>query len=96
LYFSKNKQQKYIFVKIDIDMKTEHSLHSKKAILIQWISNLDDGNVIDKIFELKRDLEDQQFNADKNAQLSIEHGIEDADNGRLQPHSKAIEIYGKW
>jgi hypothetical protein len=72
-------------------MKTQHSLQSRKDILIEWISNLEDGTVIDKIFELKRDFEDQQFKEDKNAQLSIQRGIEDADNGRLQPHSKAVD-----
>lgn len=27
---------------------------------------------------------------------SIENGITDADNGNVNPHSKARDIYGKW
>lgn len=73
------------------------NLQNKKIELIQWLSTLNDLSIIEKLMKLreteKKEWWDEISDAEKSA---IEKGIQDADNGKLNPHSNAKEIYGKW
>ena len=78
-------------------MDTDVQIQNKKLELIQWLSTIEDLNFLEKISEFisrenKKDWADQISDAERQ---SIEKGIEQADAGRLNPHSKAREIYGK-
>ena len=78
-------------------MDTDLQIQNKKLELIQWLSTIEDLNFLEKISEFisrenKKDWEDLISDAERQ---SIEKGIEQADAGRLNPHSKAREIYGK-
>ena len=77
-------------------MDTKLQIQNKKLELIQWLSTIEDLNFLEKISDLirenKKDWADQISDAERQ---SIEKGIAQADNGKLNPHSKAREIYGK-
>ena len=78
-------------------MDTDLQIQNKKLELIQWLSTIEDLNFLEKISEFisrenKKDWADLIKDAERQ---SIEKGIKQADSGRLNPHSKAREIYGK-
>lgn len=78
-------------------MNTELQIQNKKLELIQWLSTIEDLKFLEKISDLishekKKDWWDEISDAEKQ---SIEKGIAQADAGKLNPHSKAREIYGK-
>lgn len=79
-------------------MNSELEIQRKKLELIQWLSTIEDLNFLEKISDLisrenKKDWWDETSEAERK---SIEKGIVQADEGKLNPHSKAREIYGKW
>ena len=78
-------------------MKTDHLLLDKKIELIQWLSSIDDKLTIEKLLEFRKS-EDSAWwkSATENEKQSIQKGIEDAENGKLNPHSSAKEMYEKW
>lgn len=78
-------------------MNTDLQIQNKKLELIQWLSTIEDLNILDKISDMisrerKKDWWDDISDAEKR---SIEKGIAQADAGKLNPHSKARKIYGK-
>jgi hypothetical protein len=78
-------------------MKAELNLQSKKLELIQWLSTIEDLSVINKILDLKKQENKDWWNliSDEEKQ-SIEIGLQDADAGKLNSHSKARQLYEKW
>ena len=70
---------------------------NEKIELIQWLSTLENSAVIDKLLKFRQN-ESQNWWASVSAEekLSIEKGIQDADNGKLEPHSTARRLYEKW
>lgn len=78
-------------------MDTQLQIQNKKLELIQWLSTIEDLKFLEKISDLisnekKKDWWDEISDAEKE---SLEKGIEQADSGKLNPHSKARAIYGK-
>jgi len=69
----------------------------KKLELIQWLSALEDQEVIEKLSNFRKeetkDWWDSISAEEKNA---IEKGINDADEKKLKSHSEARKIYDKW
>ena len=78
-------------------MHTKLNIEEKKLALIQWLSGIDDPQLIDSIMKLKdreqADWWDQVSEAEK---ASIEKGLADAESGKLEPHSTARKRYEKW
>jgi predicted transcriptional regulator len=77
---------------MDIELKMER----KKLELIQWLSTLEDEVVIDKIADLRSNQKDWWDTISDDEKASIEKGLEDADSGKLTPHSEARKLYAKW
>lgn len=78
-------------------MNTELQVQNKKLELIQYLSTIEDLTILEKISDLitlenKKDWWNEISDAEKN---SIEKGIAQSDAGKLDPHSKAREIYEK-
>ena len=70
---------------------------NKKIELIQWLSSIEDSSIIDKIMELKKKESKDWWNSiSDDEKQSIEKGIQDADSGKLKPHSEARKLYEKW
>lgn len=72
------------------------NIQDRKLELIQWLSVIEDVSLLDKLIQLKeentRDWWDEISDGEKE---SIQIGIEDADAGRVKPHSEARAIYEK-
>ena len=62
-------------------MKIELNLQNKKLELIQWLSIEENKDWWNSIAESEKE--------------AIETGIQDANDGKLNPHSKARKIYEK-
>lgn len=78
-------------------MKAELNIQSKKIELIQWLSTIEDLSVINKIIDLKKQENKDWWNSiSENEKQSVEKGLQDAEAGKLNSHSKAKELYGKW
>jgi predicted transcriptional regulator len=69
------------------------NIEERKLELIQWLSVIDDVSLLDRLAELKeqstRDWWDEISDDEKE---SISKGLEDADAGKLKPHSDASAI----
>ncbi len=78
-------------------MSTELKIQNIKLELIQWLSTLEDASIIEEIMELrKRDNKDWWNSISEDEKQSVERGLEDAESGKLNPHSSARKLYEKW
>jgi hypothetical protein len=78
-------------------MKVKSKIARQKLELIQWLSTIEDASVIEKMMAFRKEEQLDWWNSiSEMEQKSIELGIKDADLGKLNPHSKAKELYGKW
>lgn len=70
------------------------NIQERKLELIKSLSVIEDASLLDRLAESKeqsgRDWWDEISDAEKE---SIAKGLEDADAGRLKPHSKAQAIF---
>ena len=75
-------------------MKIELNLQNKKLELIQWLSSIEDSTIIEKIMALRKEESKDWWNSIAESEKeAIERGIQDANAGKLNPHSKARKIY---
>ena len=78
-------------------MNIELNILNKKLELIQWLSTIEDSTIIEKIMDLKKKESKDWWNSiSESEKESIEKGLQDADAGKLNPHSNARKIYEKW
>ena len=78
-------------------MNLDFNMESKKLALIQWLTSLNDVSMIDKILELKNKESKDWWNETSDEEKeSIEKGFEDANSGKLKPHSEIRKKYEKW
>jgi predicted transcriptional regulator len=89
---------KSLILNKDSNMHKDLTIQTKKIDLIQWLSTIEDENILDKIADLiaKESKNDWWLTTSDAEKSSIEKGLNDAENGKLNPHTKAREIYGKW
>jgi len=75
----------------------EINLQNTKIELIQWLTTLDDKSLIQKILDLRKSETKDWWNEISDLEKeSIEKGLSDADNGKLNSHSEARKTYEKW
>ena len=75
----------------------EANIQNIKIELIQWLTTLDDSSLIQKILDLRKNqTKDWWIEISEAERISIEKGISDADNGKLNSHSEARKTYEKW
>jgi len=78
-------------------MNNDLNIQNKKIELIQWLSTIEDISVLEKIMELRKHQNKDWYNSiSENEKQSIEMGLEDAESGKLNPHSTAKKLYEKW
>lgn len=76
---------------MDIDVQ------NAKIELIQWLTTLEDYNIIKQMIDFKKSKSKDWWNDISDAEKkSINLGLADAENGNLIPDSEARKIYGKW
>ena len=75
----------------------EANLQNIKIELIQWLTVLDDSDLIQKINDLRKNQKTDWWDfISEQEKASIEKGVTDAKNGKLYSHSEARKIYEKW
>ncbi len=78
-------------------MKAELNIQTKKIELIQWLSTIEDLSLLNKIIDLKKqENKDWWISISENEKQSVEKGLQDAEAGKLNSHSKARQLYDKW
>ena len=78
-------------------MDIKINILNKKLELIQWLSTIEDATIIEKIMDLrKKESKDWWNSISESEKESIEKGLNDADAGKLNPHSNARKLYEKW
>lgn len=78
-------------------MAMKINLSSRKLELIQWLSTIEDPKIIDKIMDLiQQENKDWWNSISENEKNSIDAGINDAEAGKLNDHSKARKLFEKW
>ncbi|WP_298307975.1 hypothetical protein [Flavobacterium sp.] len=78
-------------------MNVNLNILNQKLELIQWLSTIEDSSIIEKIMDLrKKESKDWWNSISESEKESIELGLKDAESGKLNPHSKARELYEKW
>lgn len=65
--------------------------------LIQWVSTLEDSSIIEKINEIRKSENTKLWESpSENEKQAIDSGILDADEGKINPHIKARQLYEKY
>ncbi len=75
------------------------NIQTEKLDLIEWISRLNDSSVIEKLRSIKENYaktKDWYANLNKEELESINRGLKDIEEGRLNSHEAAKQIYGKY
>lgn len=92
-----NSYEKCIKFGKRLAMSSELQIQNKKLELIQWLSTIEDLNILEKISEFiaREKVKDWANDISDAEKQSIEEGIIQANEGRLNPHSKARAIYEK-
>jgi hypothetical protein len=73
------------------------NIQERKLELIQWLSTVDDLSVIDRIADLKSEEDRKSWDeVSEGERESVLKGLQDAEAGKLHPHSTARKIYEKW
>ena len=89
--FDENSQKIITFEVMEADIQ------NIKIELIQWLTTLDDKSLIQKIIDLRQNQTKDWWNKiSEMEKASIEKGISDADNGKLNSQSEARKVYEKW
>lgn len=71
------------------------NIQAKKYKLIEWITNIQDSKLIDKLVKIAdgSDWWDEISDAEKT---SVEKGLKDLEEGKIVYHSEAKKIYEKY
>lgn len=78
-------------------MESDNDILDQKIELIQWVSSLEDRNIIEKLLQFRKtETKDWWEDIKEEEKNSILQGIEDAGNNKLTPHSSARKLYEKW
>ena len=78
-------------------MKIDNTILTQKIELIQWLSSLEDRGIIERLLQFRKsETKDWWGNIEDEEKNSIQLGVEDADNNKLNPHSSARKLYEKW
>lgn len=78
-------------------MTTNIEILDEKLQLIQWLSTVEDSNVIEKIMKIRNEETKDWWNSVSDEEKkSIEMGIADAENGKMASHTEARKLYEKW
>jgi len=71
------------------------NLQAKKYKLIEWITNIHDDAMLNKLLEIAED-SDWWDNISDAERASIDRGLKDLKEGRYYDHSEAKKLYEKY
>ena len=73
-------------------------IQAEKLKLIEWLKNLTDQSIIEKLKLFKDNFADKKDwweSLDDEVKKSIDEGLKDIEDGRTIPHSEVMKKYGK-
>ena len=78
-------------------MEVNTTLSNQKLELIQWLSVIEDKNIIEQILKIKK-VESADWWEKLSAKEieSIELGLQDANEGKLISHKVVQKLYEEW
>jgi hypothetical protein len=71
------------------------NVQAKKYHLIEWITNIQDIKLINKLVKIAEESDWWDAISDEEKK-SIERGQQDINEGRIVSHSEAKKLYGKY
>jgi predicted transcriptional regulator len=75
----------------------KRNVQATKLELIQWLSTLDNPKVLEQILAIRNTTKNDWWSeTSSEIQQSIEQGLNDADSGKVHPHTEVRKLYGKW
>lgn len=78
-------------------MKANTQILDKKIELIQWLSSLEDKEIIEKLIQFRRKAaKDWWDSISDDEKASIEKGLKDAEGKKMKSHISAKQRYEKW
>ena len=75
------------------------NIQSEKLRLIEWISKLDDSDIITVLKQIKDNISDEskeEMNLSKEEIAGIERGLKDIEEGRIHSHESVMKKYEKY
>ncbi len=72
------------------------NLEAEKLSLIQWLAQVKDEEIIDKIKTLRASTSDWWDQITIEERTEIEEGLAQADRGEVIPHEEVMKKYRKW
>lgn len=69
------------------------NIPNTKIELIQWLTTLEDENILKRLIEFRQSAVYQLSEAEER---SIDEGLEDLKNGNVVPHDEVKKTYEKW
>ena len=78
-------------------MKGTLNIQTIKLELIQWLSTIEDIDVLKKIIDLKKQENSEWWDSlSAKEKESIEYCLKDAEAKKLKSHTNARNLYDKW
>lgn len=72
-------------------------LLSAKLDLIQWLSTVEDSSIIEKLQSIRNEGKNNTWpEVSEEEILSINKGLQDADEEKITAHSDVKSVYDKW
>ena len=81
---------------MNIFYKSSMGFASRKLNLINWISGLQDENLVTRIETIKNEKDDWWEHISDEEKADIESGLAQLDKGESIPHNQVMEKYSKW
>ncbi len=75
------------------------NIQSEKLRLIEWISKLDDSDIITILKQIKDNISDDskdEMNLSKEEIAGIERGLKDIEEGRIHSNESVMKKYEKY
>lgn len=72
------------------------NLEAEKLSLIQWLAQVTDEEIIDKIKTLRASTSDWWDQITIEERTEIEEGLSQANSGEVIPHEEVMKKYRKW
>lgn len=70
------------------------NVSAEKVEIIQWVASLENKTILQQLKQIKA--QHTTVSVSEMEQKSIQKGIDDSRNGRVQPHSEIRKKYEKW
>jgi predicted transcriptional regulator len=72
------------------------NIQSEKLQLIEWISRLEDSDIVNILRQVKENLSGETVKLSQEEQAGIDRGLKDIEEDRVHSHESVKKIYDKY